>query len=83
VEVAIKTTTIVTPCFKEKTKCITFVCQDLFLVFHTYDDVTSVMYQKTMHKGVNKDYINNITLLIDLESYHSILVKGKCLNHFL
>jgi hypothetical protein len=59
VEVAIKTTTIVTLCFKDKTKCITYMCQDLFLVFHAYDDITRVMYQKTMHKDVNKDYINN------------------------
>jgi hypothetical protein len=43
-------------------------------IFHTYVDVTSVIYQKTIHKGVKE---NIITLLHhpDLRVLNSSIVK--------
>jgi hypothetical protein len=43
-------------------------------IFHTYVDVTSSIYQKTMHKGVKE---SKITLLHhpDLRALNSIIIK--------
>jgi hypothetical protein len=49
-------------------------------IFHTYVDITSVIYQKTMHKGI-KESIKTLLHHLDLKGLNSSIIKVQQKHH--